>query len=113
MATSIIKNTPRVLQKGNNTFSVVVGGYITGSGNYVETFIPCLLDKGISSATLTTLSGVNCYTPSGVLTLSNFDTSYGSFGIRNNGFSAEFKFNTTQTPNMPCTLNIQFSVTFA
>lgn len=113
MATSIIKDTPKVLRKGNNTFNVIVGGYITGSGNYVSTFIPCLLDKGISSATLKTFSGVNCYTPSGVLTLSSFDTSYSGFNIMNNGFSAEFKFNSTHTPNIPCTLNIQFSVTFA
>ena len=113
MATSIIKDTPRVLRKGNNTFSVIVGAYITGSGNYVSTFIPCLLDKDISSATLTTFSGVNCYTPSGVLAIANFDTSYGVFYIRDTGFSADFKFNTTQTPNISCTLNIQFSVTFA
>lgn len=113
MATSIIKDTPKVLRKGNNTFNVVVGAHISGSGNYVSTFIPCLLDKSISSATLVTLAGAICYTPSTVLTLSNFDTSYGTFDIRNNGFSAEFKFNTTQTPNIPCTLNIQFTVKFA
>lgn len=113
MATSTIKDSANVLQKGSHNFSVILGAYITGSGNYVSTFIPCLLDKSISSATLKTFSGVNCYTPSGVLAINSFDTSYGAFVIRNNGFSAEFKFKTTQTLNINCTLNIQFSVTFA
>lgn len=113
MATSIIKDTPNVLQKGSHGFNVILGAYIRGSGNYVSTFIPCLLAKNISSATLKTFLGVVCYTSSGVLDINSFDTSYGAFIIQNNGFLAEFKFNSTQTPNKPCTLNIQFAVTFA
>jgi hypothetical protein len=95
--------------------SIITGGYISGSGNYLEFFVPCNIDSSVTVASMTNLSTIVVYTQSRAYTSGSFDASYNLFEVvsAKNGIKCELKFNETQTTNTPCVVSAQMSVAFS
>lgn len=74
---------------------------MTGSGNYIDFFVPLLIDRAVTSITLTASPTnpheINFYCKSANYTFSDIDTNYFSVvSRRKNGLRLELKFKTTK-----------------
>lgn len=111
MAVSMIDNG--YIPKGTYDLNKsILGGYVTGSGNYMYAFIP---GRFAPSATVTvSVQGAQMFLESGSLSQNDLDLTYStdidvtSFGIR-----LCFKFKNTQVISKPLFANIQGSITIA
>lgn len=75
---------------------------MTTSGNYIDFFVPLLIDRSVTSITLTANpaypNDVRFFCKSANYSLSDIDTSvFSVVSIRKNGLRLELKFNTTKT----------------
>jgi hypothetical protein len=79
---------------------MICAGYNTGSGNYVDLFIPVPVAPGVSVTSVTaSTSGSTIYTSSGPISLQNATAevlSYNTYGI-----VAEFRYSSTQMKSIP------------
>ena len=91
------------LQSGtNNIGGVICAGYNTGSGNYVDFFIP-IATNGKTVTSITASSSTSIFLPSKRIDLSSTPTITVQETVKN-GIRAEIQYATTQTSNVCATL---------
>ena len=96
-------NSNLVVGKGNyNLAHSICAGYVTASGNYIDFFVPLLIDRTVTSITLTANpanpNDVRFFCKSANYSLDDIDTSvFSVVSIRKNGLRLELKFKTTKT----------------
>ena len=74
----------------------IYSGYITGSGNYVDVFIPCMICTSVTSITITSTGTMALFGVSGRVTLDGITPTV--LGLWRNGLALEFTLPSTYTP---------------
>ena len=111
MATSKIKSEQVALHKGDNTFDFcIASSYITGSGNYVNFFIPVQIPDGLTVSGVTLGSDSACkYNGNTISIVARPVTILGQNKL---GVWCECSFSATQTANSVATCAISnFTIT--
>ena len=89
----------------NNIGSCIYAAHTTGSGNYIDFFIPCSYDPTITTGAIADTSTLAIYLPAKVLTASDVDfTAPITITKCLNGLRVEIKFAGTQVINTPATI---------
>ena len=90
--------------------SIIVTGFITGSGNYVTCTIPLL--NMATSATLTNVGEIVLFTNSGRVDNAVQLEQSSIVGISHYGITVEFRLRSTQTANRVCAVSVVSDLTF-
>ena len=111
---NVIAPPPPRVELGENHFSGIFAGYITGSGNYIDFFIPCDYDSAITSVSISINANSNfvaymstTYYNAGGMSLAN-----SSVQKCKNGLLIEIKFTSTQTANRVANMLVSSEATF-
>ena len=102
-------NTQKILKTGTTEVQIVAGGYVTGSGNYFDFFLPCPIDTS-KTYTVSLTTSISIKTPSANILAANIG-AVTVLGKYFNGLYCEVAFATTQTPSVPGTISAGATIT--
>lgn len=88
---------------------IICAGHNSGSGNYVEIFLPCNYDPTISSMALSSNSSLVVYSVNGIVTESGIDFSTQTLTKTALGLRLELKYSSTKTANIPVSVGFSTS----
>ena len=88
---------------------IICAGHNSGSGNYVEIFLPCDYDPTISNMALSSNSSLVVYSANGIVTESGIDFSTQTLTKTALGLRLELKYSSTKTANIPVSVGFSTS----
>ena len=99
-----------IINTGSESFvASVFSGYITGSGNYTDFFVPIKIRPGHTVTSVTLGTSAKVYTPSDAFDRANISATIIHQGIL--GLLLEVPNGATKTPNQPATVYAPLTIT--
>ena len=97
-----------------NLSNIICAGHNSGSGNYVEIFIPCQYDDTIANVALSNTSSLAIYAQSSIITETGIDFTDQSVTKTALGLRLELKYAETKTASIPVSVGFgTSSITFS